>query len=221
MQPQRWYLGKEGSLQPETPQEEDTADSYQVDFAATTGKNNRWWELAALGGSPIIYDHRKEAARRMLVYTTPPFEHDLEIAGYPVVYLKVTSSHSDGAFFVYLELIDRDGQVYYLTEGQLRGLHRKVSPERQPYNITVPYHTYRQADAMPLEPGQMAELDIAMQPISALVRRGQRLRLGIAGHDADTFPACRHPDIRSCCFTAPTCILPGWNCRCSINRMRG
>jgi putative CocE/NonD family hydrolase len=187
VQDKRWYLSENGVLLPDPPEEDAAADFFRVDFSATTGTHNRWWELAGMSGAPIIYAQRREAARHMLTYTTPPLEQDLEIAGYPIVNLKVTSSHPDGAFFVYLELVDRDGQVTYLTEGQLRGLHRKVSPEPQPYNIPVPYHTYKQADAMPLEPGQVAELAIALLPVSVYVRRGQRLRLGLAGHDADTF----------------------------------
>lgn len=194
----RWYLAENGILSRTPPAASDAADFFRVDFAATTGTENRWWELAALGGCPIKYDRRREAARHMLVYTTPPLEQDLEIAGYPVVNLKVTSSHRDGAFFVYLEMVDQDGQVYYLTEGQLRGLHRKVSFEPQPYNIPVPYHTYKKADALPLETGQAAELAIALLPISAFLQRGQRLRLGLAGHDSDTFPrlpAQGHPEL--------------------------
>lgn len=198
VQNQRWYLAENGLLSRTAPTSSEAADFFQVDFDATTGTENRWWELSGLGGCPIVYAHRREAARHMLVYTTPALEHDLEIAGYPVVHLQVASSHTDGAFFLYLEMVDKDGQVYYLTEGQLRGLHRKVSQKPQPYDIPVPYHTYERADALPLEPGQPAELAVAMQPISAYLRRGQRLRLGLAGHDAATFsrvPEVGHPEL--------------------------
>ena len=40
---------------------------------------------------------------------------------------------------------------------------------------------------MPLVPGQVAELKFGLQPISALIRKGHRLRVAIAGHDKDTF----------------------------------
>ena len=43
------------------------------------------------------------------------------------------------------------------------------------------------ADALPLVPGEVAELRFGLQPISALIKKGHRLRVAIAGHDKDTF----------------------------------
>ena len=42
-------------------------------------------------------------------------------------------------------------------------------------------------DAMPLKPGEIAELRFGLQPISVLVKKGRQLRVAIAGHDKDTF----------------------------------
>jgi len=42
-------------------------------------------------------------------------------------------------------------------------------------------------DALPLVPGQVAELKFGLQPVSVLVKKGHRLRVAIAGHDKDTF----------------------------------
>jgi predicted acyl esterase len=42
-------------------------------------------------------------------------------------------------------------------------------------------------DALPLQPGDVAELRFGLQPISALIKKGHRLRVAIAGHDKDTF----------------------------------
>jgi predicted acyl esterase len=53
--------------------------------------------------------------------------------------------------------------------------------------MPVPYHTFLKKDAMPLVPGQVAELKFGLQPISVLVKKGHRLRIAIAGHDKDTF----------------------------------
>jgi uncharacterized protein len=105
----------------------------------------------------------------------------------PVVSLFVTSTHADGAFFVYLEDIDENGQVTYLTEGQLRALHRRISSEPSPVKLPVPYHSFMKKDAMPLKPGEIAELRFGLQPVSVLVKKGYRLRVAIAGHDKDTF----------------------------------
>jgi hypothetical protein len=61
----------------------------------------------------------------------------VEITGHPVVTLYVTSTAKDGAFYVYLEDVDENGKVTYVTEGQLRPLHRKVSNEI-PIQFLVP-----------------------------------------------------------------------------------
>ena len=184
---QRWYMAGGHALSPEAPAGDDGADGYTVDFAASTGPQNRWWELSAAKRQTVYYPGRAEAAQHMLVYQTPPLERDCEITGYPVVTLYVTSSEADGAFYVYLEDVAPDGHVTYITDGQLRAIHRKVSSETPPYRLLVPYHTFKRRDVQPLVPGATAELAFGLLPTSALVRKGHRLRVGIAGHDEGTF----------------------------------
>ena len=109
--------------------------------------------------------------QKLLTYTSEPLEADMEITGHPIVSLFITSTHTDGAFYVYLEDIDEKGKVTYLTEGQLRALHRRLSGEQSPTKLPVPHHTFTKKDAMPLVPGQTAELKLHLQPISVLVKR--------------------------------------------------
>ena len=99
----------------------------------------------------------------------------------------VTSTETDGAFYVYVEDVDENGGVTYVTEGQLRAIHRKISDGSPPYELQVPYHSFKRADAMPLVPGEIAELTFGLNPTSVLIRKGHRIRIGIAGHDAGTF----------------------------------
>ena len=182
---QRWYLAKDGMLSQETPAARSGADTYTVDFEASTGATNRWHTED--GVTPVVYKDRAKMDRRLLTYTSPPLTADTEITGYPVVTLYVTSTASDGAFFVYLEDVDETGEVIYVTEGQLRALHRKVSTEAPPYKILVPYHSFKKKDAMPLVPGEVAELTFGLLPTSVLIKKGHRLRVAIAGHDKETF----------------------------------
>jgi hypothetical protein len=184
---QRWYLAADGALSPNQSSEETGSDTYTVDFEANTGEFNRWWEMGAVVGKTVVYGDRSDAASHLLAYTTAPLEQDLEITGYPVVTLHVTSTHEDVALFVYLEDVDETGRVFYAAEGQLRALHRKVSSEPSPYRLQVPYHSFREEDAMPLVPGEVAEITFGLQPTSVLIRKGHRIRIGIAGHDQGTF----------------------------------
>jgi putative CocE/NonD family hydrolase len=193
---QTWYFQVGQQLSPSLPDDQTGFDEYYVDFNATTGKNNRWHTGLA---KPVIYPDRNEADLRLLTYTSPHLESDLEITGYPVVTLYVASTEDDGAFFVYLEAVDEMGVVRYLTEGLLRGIHRKVSDDPNPCINSVPNRTYKRADVLSLPRGEFVELKIGLLPTSALIRRGHRIRVAIAGADKDTFvriPAERTPTLR-------------------------
>jgi putative CocE/NonD family hydrolase len=184
---QRWYLAEGHGLSPDAPASESGADDYTVDFQATSGEYNRWWEMGGVWGNTVMYPRRAEAGRRLLTYVSPPLVEDTEITGYPVVTLHVSSTHADGALYVYLEDVDERGRVTYVTEGVLRVIHRKVSEETPPYSLQVPYHSFKEADVMPLVPGEMAEITFGLLPTSALIRKGHQIRLGVAGHDEGTF----------------------------------
>jgi putative CocE/NonD family hydrolase len=193
---QAWYFHPDHQLLPEAPTAETGADTYLVDFSATTGTNNRWHTGLA---KPVIYPDRASADQHLLTYTSPALEHDMEITGYPVITLQVASTEEDGAFFVYLEDVDETGVVRYLTEGLLRGLHRQLSDQTPPYAMSVPYRTYRRAEAMPMPRGEFVELTFGLLPVSVLIRRGHRIRVAIAGADRDTFtriPAQGTPTLR-------------------------
>ena len=182
---QRWHMSEDGALRPQRPTSPDGSDGYTVDFAATTGSEGRWH--TEFLGTDVVYGDRAEADQRLLTYTSEPLEADMEVTGYPVVTLYVTSSHADGAFLVYLEDVAPDGRVRYVTGGELRALHRKVSEDEPTYRMLMPNHTYRRADGAPLVPGQVAELVIGLQPTSVLFRKGHRVRIAIAGHDEGVF----------------------------------
>jgi putative CocE/NonD family hydrolase len=192
----RWYLHAGNLLSTARPNQTAGEDSYQVNFDATTGARNRWHTQV---GGQVSYPDRATEDQKLLTYTSAPLPADTEITGHPVIDLFITSTATDGAFFVYLEDIDEQGVVNYVTEGELRALQRKISTEKPPYRMAVPYHSFRQQDALALQPGQIAELKFGLQPISVLIKKGHRLRIAIAGADKDTFarlPAEGSPTIR-------------------------
>lgn len=182
---QRWYFAADHALARVAPKSETGADTYTVDFDATTGLTNRWHTQK--GGGAVLYPDRARQDQRLLVYTSAPLTDDIEITGFPSVTLFVTSTCADGAFFVYLEDVDENGKVFYLIEGQIRALHRKISNALPPYTQFVPYHSFKRRDALPLKPGEVAEITFGLFPISALVRKGHSIRIAIAGADKDTF----------------------------------
>lgn len=188
---QRYYLAAQRQLtldspESDSPESDSGADEYVVDETATTGKQSRWQSQVGLGGH-VRYPDRNAQDAKLLTYTSAPLARPLEVTGHPIVTLFVTSTASDGTFFVYLEDVDPRGHVSYVTEGQLRAIHRRLSDSPPPYRQTVPYRTFRRSDARPLVADEIAELTFDLLPTSYLFRPGHRIRVAIAGADAHHF----------------------------------
>jgi predicted acyl esterase len=94
--------------------------------------------------------------------------------------------------FVYLSEVDAEGRAWYITEGALRMLHRASAPCPDAYRTTWPFRTFSRADARLMQPGVPETLQFALLPISWRLARGSRLRLSIAGTDADHFAQVPH-----------------------------
>ena len=181
---QTWFLNESNQLSKEKPTQASGSDTYQVDFGVSTGDKNRW--MTQMGNPILNLDNRAAMNQRMLTYTTPPLTEDTQITGAPVVNLHIASTETDGAFLVYLEDIDESGQVRYITEGGLRGIHRKQSKDPE-FPGNTPYHSFAKADAAPIKPGEVMTLTIKLHPTSVKIKKCHRLRLSLAGADAAIF----------------------------------
>ena len=182
---QRWFFSAENELTKMQPMLPEGEDHYQIDSSASTGRFNRWY--AQSPNQPVLFPDRYEEDKKLLVYDSQPLGEDIEITGHPVVSLYLKSTAADGQFFVYLECIDSAGCVTLLTEGQLRGKHRKISDDVPPYKMFGPYHSLKRVDIEPMRPDEVAEVTFDLLPISVLLKKGQRIRVAVAGADADTF----------------------------------
>lgn len=181
-----WYFNANSSLSELKTSDTTGEDTYKVDFTASTGKTNRWFTNC--GGGPILYSDRAKEDKKLLTYTSKALENDVEITGTPVVTLNVSSTAADGAFYAYLEAVAPDGKVTYITEGELRALHRKVADKQDiSYNAIGVEHSYLKKDGQQLRPGENSELKIGMYATSVLIKKGHKIRIAVAGHDAASF----------------------------------
>jgi putative CocE/NonD family hydrolase len=111
-----------------------------------------------------------EARDDVLVYTSRPLEHDLEVVGPVEVTLYAASSARDTDFLVRLCDVHPDGRSIFLTEGIIRARYRG-SVEGESVEL--------------LEPGEAAEYRIRCYPVANVFRRGHRVRLDVT---SSSFP---------------------------------
>lgn len=179
--PQRLYLG-DGLLSPAAPTEAaDTA--IVVDAEANTGRTARWDTVG--NGERVRVD--RTGTGHLTRFASAPFETDRRITGHLQLQLELTSSRSDGTLIAYLEAIDPQGGITYITEGNLRLVHRKVAdaePAGRPLRIP---RTFARADAMPLVPGERFTLQLDLLPTSVRIPAGHRLALCLVDRDTTHF----------------------------------
>ena len=163
--------------------------TYRVDPTTSSGGPfNRW---GSQGGIPVYYGDRRAAPGRRLSFDGAPIERDIEMVGAPELCLAMRTDKTDGAVFAYLEDVAPNGRVTHLTEGELRLLHRKTQGNSQASGCDPApgtKRTFNRADGAPVTPGQLMYVELPMLPTAALIQRGHRLRLSLAGADDGTFP---------------------------------
>ena len=183
----RFYLEPQGKLQT-APSKHQDCDGYIIDYLAHTGGGSRWNSLTdKYRYAPIGYPNRKEQDLRLLVYESAPLDRDYTLTGHPIANLRVASATDDVHVFVYLEEVMPDGRVIYVTDGQLRGMHRKISDAPPPYKMFGPYRTFHSQDAMPMTPGVPEEMRFDLLPAAYKFSKGSKIRVAVAGADNEHF----------------------------------
>lgn len=148
---------------------------------------NPGWMMGVVGLGPQM---QPDPARRVLTWTTPPLEQDLEIAGPVKLTLYVSSTRTDADFFVKLSeqlpqsaedrAKDLNPASFWITKGWLRASHRAVDAQKS--TDMEPYHTH--TDPQPIEPDTVYRLDISLEPIAHRFKMGNRVRLEIVNGDS-------------------------------------
>jgi uncharacterized protein len=176
--------------QPNAP----SAVSYQANFAAGTGFQTRYERIAGIAGIDATgyYADWSQRQDQLLSFTGPALDRDLEIAGHPVVSLWLSSSEPDAAVFAYLTEVEADGTARYVTEGLLRAIHRAEAPAPRNYRTTWPWRSFARAASKPMPIDEPQLLRFALLPTAWRFAKGSRIRLSIAGADADHFVQTPH-----------------------------
>lgn len=159
----------------------DARDRHEVDPTAGSGPRTRW--RCMIAPVPPDYPDRADRDAKLACYDSAPLPAPLEVTGTPSVTLHLGIDTDDAAIFVYVEDVAPDGKVAHVTEGNLRALHR------------APARTFRREHAAPITPGEVTTLTFDLLPVSYRYAAGHRIRLAIAGADADNFAPISAPTL--------------------------
>lgn len=180
---QSWHLDADKTLTTTPPAADEAEDTYQVDPAQVSPPGSRWG-LVVGTSARRGYSDRRRLGKGMLSYTTPALPQAMEVTGHPRVRIFMASDATDGAVFAYLEDVAPNGRITYVTEGQLRLIHRQAT--LGPDDLT-PIRSFRRSDARDMVPGQVTEVVFDLLPTSYQFATGHKIRLVVAGHDAANF----------------------------------
>ena len=182
------YLGagKSGSVH---SLNDGTLEQVEPDQASATSYSypDPGWVAGVVGFGPGGPAAGFDPARRVLTFTTPPLDADIEIAGPIRLVLHACSSGTDTDFFIKLsdqspgEGFDRglNPPFEVVSRGWLRASHRALDATSTP---DVPRHPHDREE--PLTTGEICRFDIALEPQAYLFRAGHRIRLEIVNGDS-------------------------------------
>lgn len=148
------------------------------------------WVSGVVGFGPDGPASGFDPPRRVVTFTSPPLEKDIEIAGPIKLVLYASSTAKDTDFVVKLtdqfpqspedrnKGINPYGEV--VTRGWLRASHRELDDSRSTEH--VPYHTHR--NPQPLVTDKIYKFDISLEPSAYCFRARHRIRLEIANGDS-------------------------------------
>jgi hypothetical protein len=157
-----FYLQEDGKLdraQGTKPQKHD-----QFEYKSTVGLNNAYWSAGSIRF--YLADDQRADEAYSLVYTTPAFDQETYLLGWPQVILHASSSAKVAAFVAKLAVVSPDGHSTLITDGALNGTRRS--------SLTNPE---------PMRPGEIYELKVPLAPTGWIIRPGDRVRLAISSAD--------------------------------------
>lgn len=148
---------------------------------------NSGWRVGVVGFGP---DGRPDPSRRILTFSTPPLEQDVEISGPIKLVLYVSSSNTDTDFVA--KLYDQSPQSpedrakglnpvsRVVTKGWLRASHREIDKSKSTEYALWYTHT----SPKPIVANELTRLEIAVMPTAYRFKKGSRIRLDLANGDS-------------------------------------
>ena len=120
--------------------------------------------------------------QQRVVFESEPMAEDYYINGPIQADIWIDSTVTEAVVAVQVEEVSRR-QSLPLTNGQLLASGRANDESRSRFmngEMIQPYHYFTAETSQPLEPGEVVKLQIEIFPTSAIIRRGNKLRISIS-----------------------------------------
>jgi hypothetical protein len=154
-------------------------------------------------------------------FVSDPLTEEMVLVGYMKAGLWVSSTSNDMDVFVSLRVIDEhDREIRYesmvppidpanihpVGHGLLKVSHRKLDNKRS--TDYWPVHTHTKTDHQPLRDREVVAIEVGLNPSSALIRRGSRLRIDVqpyspAGLTNRSYDESYHAGATNTVYTGP------------------
>jgi putative CocE/NonD family hydrolase len=185
-QPQKWYFHSDGQahrfttngiLSQTSPPVVEPPDKYIYDPRhpvpnwMSFEQMQRWEDVQT-----FPYDFKDiEARSDVVVYTTPPLEENVTIAGDVLAVLYASTNVLDTDWWVHVSDVYPDGQSVRLTTGMLRARFRQLEDTRH-HAFGSNFETERLLSG---DPQEIVRYEISLRSIANTFRRGHRIRVAI------------------------------------------
>ncbi|MGI6766368.1 MAG: CocE/NonD family hydrolase [Lentihominibacter sp.] len=158
--------------------------------------NPDWSHFSGIG-SAVMENGQTYSYKRVLTFTTEPFEEDLEVLGHARLVVYVSTEQEYPAYKdtkimlkVWDQLPDDQHDEGYplkgrlLSHGRLRASHSFEHDEEleRPWR---PYYTHE--NPVEIENGKIYKYEVEVYPFGNIFKKGHRLRLELANHDSGPF----------------------------------
>ncbi|MBM5797029.1 MAG: CocE/NonD family hydrolase [Cyanobacteria bacterium K_Offshore_0m_m2_072] len=158
----------DGELLWQPPAGEQQADSYAYNplDPVRSVEGLGVWNLFTVGqmGDRAAIESRDD----VLVYSSAPLAHDLEVTGTIEATLHAASSAVDTDFIINLIDVHPDGFTQYITQALVRASYREGLGERKL-----------------IEPGKVYDYRLSFRPTSICFLKGHRIRIEVTSSDMD------------------------------------
>jgi predicted acyl esterase len=128
------------------------------------------------------FSNSDKTQQERVVFDSDVMAEDYYINGPIQADIWIDSTVTEAVVSVQIEELS-DSQSLPITNGQLLASGRLVDVEKSRFihgEMIQPYHSFSEASSQPLVPGEVVKMQIEIFPTSAIIRKGNKLRVSIS-----------------------------------------